>query len=192
MEPFHYSHGGGGSTYNHTTDTISVHEPKEHNSTSYLDVTSNLDATSTTNQQHHTSPTAGGGGGCYEQPTSSTSNTSSHFVLSTAASDPWSTQQSLSYPSHQYYSPFYHHDMTPLSAGGEADPINPPSLYSNNQNLPAYDDNIYYPSPTTSGFVGPAHNESNETRPVVTLENKGLWNDFYQVGTEMIITKTGR
>ena len=28
--------------------------------------------------------------------------------------------------------------------------------------------------------------------PKAELENKGLWDQFYQIGTEMVITKTGR
>jgi hypothetical protein len=37
-------------------------------------------------------------------------------------------------------------------------------------------------------------NEENQEPddPVVELENKDLWTQFHQIGTEMVITKTGR
>lgn len=43
---------------------------------------------------------------------------------------------------------------------------------------------------------GPNNNNSTASNPdpkvKVTLENEDLWKRFYEIGTEMIITKMGR
>lgn len=38
----------------------------------------------------------------------------------------------------------------------------------------------------------PQPDEETEDEPKVTLESKKLWNEFHKMGTEMVITKSGR
>ena len=82
----------------------------------------------------------------------------------------------------------------------------PPAPHHSHHSSSQYD-SLYYPTPPPLGpnFPGmPPHlfdfvkncesndDEFDEHRPVVTLENKCLWQEFNEAGTEMIITKTGR
>lgn len=116
----------------------------------------------------------------------------------------------------------WHNSPPPLTNYPPYYPPPPPPFYQgvapqlqnhipNHHNNSQYD-SLYHPSPSTGGpsFPGitpPSHSldfvggknygemnedDLDEHRPVVTLENKSLWQEFNEAGTEMIITKTGR
>lgn len=112
--------------------------------------------------------------------------------VSPANTDPWNPSQ-ISYPSHhQYYPhgyPGYYH--------GISSPPDVPLPY--NQPGCSGGSGSYYHSapPPPQGYGGISYenedqDDSDENKIMVTLENKQLWKDFHDVGTEMIITKTGR
>lgn len=53
----------------------------------------------------------------------------------------------------------------------------------------------YPPLPTHADhkrMLGPSQTESLDKNIKITLENRDLWQKFHSLGTEMIITKTGR
>lgn len=41
-------------------------------------------------------------------------------------------------------------------------------------------------------MLGPAQGDTMDKNIKITLENRDLWSKFHSIGTEMIITKTGR
>lgn len=108
------------------------------------------------------------------------------------------------------YPPYYPPPPPPFYQGPPQLQNNlPPSQHHHNN---SQYDSLYYPPPAGgTSFPGmppppPPHldfgggkncgelneDDLDENRPVVTLENKSLWQEFNEAGTEMIITKTGR
>lgn len=41
-------------------------------------------------------------------------------------------------------------------------------------------------------MLGPSQNDATDKNIKINLENRELWSKFHNLGTEMIITKTGR
>ena len=122
-----------------------------------------------------------------------------HLSAHHSSQDQWGSGQ---FPNNYSYYPPPQTSASFYQSPALTPDVPPPTSY----NPPShYDGNLYYPTPAPavgSTFAGMSASyldlvkneidEDDETRPVVTLDNKMLWQEFHQAGTEMIITKTGR
>ena len=109
--------------------------------------------------------------------------------------DPWNTAQPSSYYPSSHYYPQHYSSMNQANA-------NSTDMGSSYGQSPcnSFSPMAYYQQGTQP--YGPLHSvqydtasdtkEDESERPQVVLENKELWEAFHCVGTEMIITKTGR
>lgn len=138
--------------------------------------------------QHYSNATTEQSPGSLPQPPRQTQTSSNPSTTTSQHQDQWPQQNSpfINYPASYFAPPFYQ--------GAQQ---NVPTHHHSNY------DNMYHHAPSSVGpsFPGIPHSfdsvklemeEVDENRPVATLENKTLWEEFHQAGTEMIITKTGR
>ena len=100
--------------------------------------------------------------------------------------DPWNSPQFGYPPSHHQY---YPHSHSSLYYHGAPDYTNYEQTMCGNGNSGYY--HPIQPTYNTAPY-GNEEQDDDENRPVVSLENKELWQTFHSAGTEMIITKTGR
>ena len=116
--------------------------------------------------------------------------------------EPWEQQQ-LNYLNHQFYPrqfpahrlPSYNNNNN--NNNWAHDFYNQQTLSGPSNNIPSHPTDVkseipfYNDHPSVSGTPN-IPSSPNEIKPSVTLENDDLWRDFHKVGTEMVITKTGR
>uniref|UniRef100_A0A7M5TZD2 T-box domain-containing protein n=2 Tax=Clytia hemisphaerica TaxID=252671 RepID=A0A7M5TZD2_9CNID len=143
--------------------------------------------------------------GSLPQPVPPTQQT--HPECSPPPQNLWNQPSNNSIPNYSYYPPTAPSFYSAPGTGPATQDLPPPPQFNNQSS----EYNMYYPalSPSTGpstfgpgGAMPPAQyldygkhcnvDDDDENRPVVTLENKSLWQEFHEVGTEMIITKTGR
>jgi len=199
MEPYHYT-----PTYNATNNDTARSDNNTSDSRTQLEScplplpTTSATPTSTKDTYYDNIPTAENYPSHHNHQSSAISlPPPPHLTLHPTSQDSWGNAQ---FPNnYSYYPPppppaSFYQGTTPTSD------VPPPASYNASSQ---YVGDLYYPPPSAgSTFTGMSASyldlvkneidEDDETRPVVTLENKMLWQEFHQAGTEMIITKTGR